>query len=154
MFGHDEIPLPPTALLAAALLQRLAPKSGKAVPVRRSAAALLAAGSGTLLLGTLAVFRRSNTTVDPTAPQESTSLVTTGANRFTRNPMYLGMAGLLAAHATWRGSWQAWLPVAAFAASIDKFQVPREERALQEKFGSAYNYYRSSVPRWLGPKRN
>lgn len=154
MLGHDEIPLPPTALLAATLLQRLTPTSTKAVPLRRAAAALMAAGSGALLLGTLAAFKGKGTTVDPTAPHRSSALVTTGANRFTRNPMYLGMAGLLAAHASWRGSWQAWLPVAAFTAAIDRLQIPREERALREKFGSSYDDYCSAVPRWLGPRQN
>ncbi|MBP2413513.1 protein-S-isoprenylcysteine O-methyltransferase Ste14 [Arthrobacter stackebrandtii] len=151
MLGHDEIPLPPTAVLAAALLQRLAPETATAVPQRRAGAALLAAGSGALLMGTLAAFRGEGTTVDPTAPQQSSTLVTAGANRFTRNPMYLGMAGLLAAHAAWRGSWQAWLPVAAFVATMDRFQIPREERALQERFGRSYTDYCSAVPRWLGP---
>jgi len=154
MLGHNEIPLPPAALLAAAMLQRLAPAGASAVPLRRTGAALLAAGSGALLLGTLATFRRRNTTVDPTTPQQSSALVTSGANRFTRNPMYLGMSGLLSAHAMWRGSWQAWLPVAAFAATTDRFQIPREERALREKFGSSYTDYCSAVPRWLGPKRH
>lgn len=153
MFGHDEIPLPPTALLAAGVLQRLAPKSAEALGLRRTAAAILAAGSTALLSSTIAVFRDHRTTVDPTAPEDTRTLVTSGANKVSRNPMYLGMVGLLAAHATWRGSWQAWLPVAAFAATMDRFQIPSEERALRGTFGRDYDDYNARTPRWMGVKR-
>ncbi|AIY01519.1 hypothetical protein ART_1920 [Arthrobacter sp. PAMC 25486] len=154
MLGHDEIPLPPTVLLAAGVLQRLAPTSTKALPLRHTAAAILAAGSAALLLGTFGVFRDHKTTVDPTAPEEARALVTSGANKVSRNPMYMGMVGLLAAHATWRGSWQAWLPAAAFAATLDRFQIPREERALRGTFGKDYEDYCARTPRWIGRVRN
>lgn len=154
MLGHDAIPLPPSALLAAGMLQLLAPKSGRVLQLRRGAAVTLAGGSAALLIGTVAVFRAHATTVDPTAPEDARALVTSGANRFSRNPMYLGMAGLLAAHAAWRGSWQAWLPAAAFAATMDQFQIPREERALLDTFGREYDDYCARTPRWIGRVRN
>lgn len=154
MLGHDDIPLPPSALLAAGMLQLLAPRSSRALRPRRGAAVILAGGSAALLIGTLAAFRAHATTVDPTAPEDARALVTSGANRFSRNPMYLGVAGLLAAHATWRGSWQAWLPAAAFAATMDRIQVPREERALRDTFGQEYDDYCARTPRWIGRVRN
>ena len=64
--------------------------------------------------------------------------------------MYVGMAGLLVAHAVWRGSWAALLPVAGFVAVIDRLQVGAEEPALVESFGDEYESYRASVPRWVG----
>ena len=63
--------------------------------------------------------------------------------------MYVGMAGLLLAHAAYRGSWSALAPAAAFIAVIDVYQVRFEEGALHERFGEAYDAYRAAVPRWL-----
>ena len=114
----------------------------------------LAGGSAALLIGTFAVFRAQATTVDPTAPEDARALVTSGANRVSRNPMYLGMTGLLAAHAAWRGSWQAWLPAAAFAATMGWIQIPREERALRDTFGREYYDYCARTRRWIGRVRN
>ena len=63
--------------------------------------------------------------------------------------MYVGMAGLLLAHATYRGSWSAVTPAAAFVAVIDVYQVRFEEAALRERFGELYDAYSATVPRWL-----
>ena len=97
-------------------------------------------------------FRRSGTTVEPFHPEKASVPVTTGPNAISRNPMYVGMAGLLVAHAIWRGSWVALPPVAAFIAFIDRVQIRAEESALLEKFGSEYAAYRAGSPRWLSPR--
>lgn len=154
MTGHGGIPLPPTAFVAAALLQRLVPQSTASLPLRRTAAALIVAGSVSLMVGTFSAFRNHGTTIDPTAPEQTTVLVVSGPNGFSRNPMYLGMVGLLAAHAFLRGSWQAWLPIAAFAATLDRFQIPVEEQALLEKFGATFEDYCAHTPRWAGKAKS
>ena len=64
--------------------------------------------------------------------------------------MYVGMAGLLLAHAVWRRSWVALLPLGGFVLLIDRLQVEAEESALLERFGDEYESYRASVPRWIG----
>ena len=97
-------------------------------------------------------FRRRGTTVEPFHPERASALVTTGANAISRNPMYVGMAGVLVAHAVWRASWIALVPVAGFVVLIDRWQIEAEEAALAEKFGSEYDAYRASTPRWLGKK--
>ena len=94
-------------------------------------------------------FRRQDTTVDPVHPSRASVLVTTGANSITRNPMYVGLTGLLVAHAVWHGSWRALVPVAGFVALIDRLQIQAEESALAEKFGTSYAAYRAATPRWL-----
>jgi protein-S-isoprenylcysteine O-methyltransferase Ste14 len=94
-------------------------------------------------------FRAAHTTVLPFDPSQTTSLIMTGPNSLTRNPMYAGMAGVLAANALRRGTWQGILPLAAFVWWIDRFQVAAEEQALAEKFGADYEIYRAAVPRWL-----
>ncbi len=96
-----------------------------------------------------AQFRRSGTTLEPLHPDQASVLVTTGVNSISRNPMYVGLAGLLVANAIWRGSWLALAPVAGFVELIDRFQVRAEEAALLDRFGTDYQAYRAAAPRWL-----
>ena len=146
------LPVPPPVLaLGAAVLQRRLP--GESSPPTRSRAAVATA----LTVASVAVagaagreFRRHGTTVEPFRPERASALVTTGSNAVTRNPMYVGMAGGLLAHAVWRGSWPALVPVAVFVGVIDRLQVEAEETALLGLFGAEYATYRSTVPRWLG----
>lgn len=81
---------------------------------------------------------------------KAATLVTDGMFRRTRNPMYVGIAGGLLAHALYRRSWAATLPVVAFVAAIDRLQIPAEERALRARFGPEYESYTREVPRWVG----
>jgi len=94
-------------------------------------------------------FRRSGTTLEPFHPDHASVLVTTGANSISRNPMYVGLAGLLVANAIWRGSWAALAPVAGFVVLIDRLQIKAEESALLQEFGAEYEAYRAISPRWL-----
>jgi protein-S-isoprenylcysteine O-methyltransferase Ste14 len=80
--------------------------------------------STSVLVVPVTVFLRSRTTMNPLRPRNVRVLVTGGIYSITRNPMYVGMTGLLAAHAIWRGWWAVWIPVCAFALLMDKFQVP------------------------------
>jgi protein-S-isoprenylcysteine O-methyltransferase Ste14 len=109
----------------------------------------LAAASAALASASSRSFRREGTTVLPFHPERASALVTTGVNAATRNPMYVGMAGLLLARAVHRGSWAALAPAAAFVAVVDVYQVRFEEAALRERFGDAYRTYCQAVPRWL-----
>ncbi|MEP7330803.1 MAG: isoprenylcysteine carboxylmethyltransferase family protein [Terracoccus sp.] len=96
------------------------------------------------------VFRRSGTTFDPFDPAQASVLVRTGANSISRNPMYVGMAGLLVSNAIRRGSWAALVPVLGFTMAIDRWQIASEESALLANFGADYEAYRAVAPRWLG----
>ena len=144
---------PPIIGLGAAVAQRaltgdVAPPSG----LRRAATALTAAASLGLMGSAMREFRSSGTTVDPLHPERASALVSGGPFALTRNPMYVGMAGLLLGHAVWRGSPKALPPLALFVMVIDKVQIPPEETALSTLFGAEYDAYRSAVPRWLGPR--
>jgi protein-S-isoprenylcysteine O-methyltransferase Ste14 len=140
---------PPIYAVAGLLTQHLLAGNGRAGAVRKLAGGVVAAGSAALAAGTVRRFRESGTTVEPFHPETTKVLVTTGPNALTRNPMYVGMAGLLGAHALVRGGWLTVLPLAAFVAVIDLTQVRPEEAALRELFGEEYDAYCAQVPRWL-----
>ena len=147
-----KVKVPPLALVAtAAGAQRLlAEPAGRPGVLRAVAAGVLGVASVGFLASSVREFRRSQTTVNPTSPEQATSLVTSGPHRISRNPMYVGMAGLLSAHALSRGAWPGVVPVIAFVAVIDGVQIPEEEAALTAQFGRAYADYAAAVPRWLG----
>jgi hypothetical protein len=102
-----------------------------------------------LLGDALVQFRRAGTTLDPISPDHASALVAGGANRVSRNPMYLGMAAALLAHAVARRSPAALAPVGGFVAVLTAGQITAEERALTERFGDEYARYRDAVPRWI-----
>jgi protein-S-isoprenylcysteine O-methyltransferase Ste14 len=142
---------PPVLALSAALAQRALTRGAQPPSAgRRAAAGAIAAASVGLAGSTVRLFRRSRTTLDPLDPARASALVTTGANSISRNPMYVGLAGLLVSNAIRRKSWAAILPVAGFVLVIDRFQVAPEEVALVANFGADYEAYRAAVPRWLG----
>lgn len=94
-------------------------------------------------------FRKARTTVNPTTPQKSSSVVTTGVYRLSRNPMYLGFLLFLAAWAIALSNAAAFLLLPVFVAYMNRFQISVEERALLAHFGDEYLAYMRSVRRWL-----
>ena len=143
-------PPPPLLAVAAALAQRALTGAAQPPGAGRAVVAAATATASVALAGAAAgQFRRRGTTVDPFDPARATVLVTTGANAVSRNPMYVGMAGLLVANALRRGSWTALLPAAAFTLVIDRVQIAAEETALLDRFGADYESYLADVPRWL-----
>ena len=143
-------PPPPLLALAAGLAQQRLGGPARPPSAGRALVATTVAAASTGLAGAAArQFRRHGTTLEPFDPSRATVLVTTGVNGVSRNPMYLGLAGVLVANAVRRGSWTALLPVAAFVVVIDRLQIAAEEPALLATFGAEYEAYRSSVPRWL-----
>lgn len=145
---------PPLALmLTAAGLQRFLAKDTQTNRTSRLIATVLGAGALAVLAAPVLEFRRHQTTVDPREQAAPTSLVTSGINAYSRNPMYLGMAGLLLANAVRRPTLRALLPLVAFTAWINYRQIPVEESALQERFGDDYRLYRAQAPRWIAMRR-
>ena len=100
-----------------------------------------------LALWAAALFKRADTGIVPFSP--ATTLVLSGPYRFTRNPMYLGLTGLLLGAALLMGSLSALVVVPAFMALIaDRFIRP-EEAMLERTFGQPYLDYKARVRRWL-----
>ena len=142
--------LPPVVLLAAAGLAQSAIARGRRMtPSSMMVAAPVLGISIYALAGSAGSFLRHRTTVDPVRVERARHLVVDGPNRLTRNPMYLGLAGTLLAHAIARRSPSAVIPLVGFVWLIDRYQIPAEEAALEARFGQAYLDYKEAVPRWL-----
>lgn len=92
-------------------------------------------------------FRRAGTSMIPFNP--STALVTGGPYRFTRNPMYLGMAFLYIGLAVGFDLIWALIVLPVVIAAVDQLVIAKEEAYLVRKFGQPYLDYMAQVRRWL-----
>jgi protein-S-isoprenylcysteine O-methyltransferase Ste14 len=101
-----------------------------------------------VLAGVLA-FRRVKTTVNPLTPEATTTMVTSGIYRFTRNPMYLGFLFVLTGWAMYLANVLAFALLPLFVLYMNRFQIVPEERALGFKFSHVFTAYKCSVRRWL-----
>jgi protein-S-isoprenylcysteine O-methyltransferase Ste14 len=149
-----ELKVPPPVVVAVTALlmwlgSRIAPVLAFEIPARKVVAmVLVAAGLMTGLSGVI-LFRRAKTTVNPLRPQSSSSLVTRGVYRVTRNPMYLGGLLILMGWAILLANAAALPFLPAFIFYITSFQIVPEERALTSLFGTEFLAYKSRVRRWL-----
>jgi protein-S-isoprenylcysteine O-methyltransferase Ste14 len=113
----------------------------------RYAGAVIMALAVALILWAALLFRRAGTAIHPF--ETSSALVTRGPYRFTRNPMYLGMAGLLLGAAILMGSITPFVVIPAFAAVITERFILGEEARLEAAFGAPYLEFKARVRRWL-----
>jgi protein-S-isoprenylcysteine O-methyltransferase Ste14 len=135
------------ALGAMALLHYAVPVLPLIVrPYRFAGIVFIAAGLALAAWGAL-LFRRAGTGILPFSP--ATALVTRGPYRFTRNPMYLGMAVVLLGAAILLGSLTPFIVIPAFMAVIADRFIAREEAMLESAFGAPYLEYKAKVRRWL-----
>ena len=77
------------------------------------------------------------------------TLVITPCFRAVRNPMYVGVALMIAGQALWSGSPATLAWAALVTASFHIFVVVYEEPHLRRIFGPRYTAYCERVPRWL-----
>jgi protein-S-isoprenylcysteine O-methyltransferase Ste14 len=75
-------------------------------------------------------------------------VVSSSVFRFTRNPMYLGMAVTLLGLSAWMATAAGLLLVPAFCVYMTRFQIEPEERALISLFGREFEQYMQRVRRW------
>lgn len=98
-------------------------------------------------LWSVILVRRSGQRENPWKP--TSTVITTGPFRVTRNPMYLQMVvgclgfGIIL--------WSAWIviltPVCAWV--LQRYAIVPEEEYLEEKFGDIYRDYKRRVRRWI-----
>ena len=95
-------------------------------------------------------FKKSETTVNPMKPETSTRLVTSGVFKYTRNPMYLGLASILLASCFYFSSLLGIIVyVPLFIFYITVFQIIPEEESMKTIFNDEYLDYCSKVRRWI-----
>ena len=147
------IPWPPllfvAALAAGVLLGRLTPLPWPGLDdlaARIIGYGLGAAGVALMAWGFLTLYR-ANTTVLPHRRVER--LVTHGAFRFRRNPIYMGEVLLLLGLAQTTGN--IWMAIMAplFALGVFALAILPEERHLEARFGKEYLDYKARTRRWF-----
>ena len=147
-----KIPPPILALLLAAAMWGVslaAPAAPLPPNIRLVATIAIALAGVAISIAGVTAFRRAKTTLNPFRPGTTSSLVTSGVYRFTRNPMYVGLAlGLLAWAVFLSSAWSLLGPL-VFVLYMTRFQIVPEERALSGIFGAAYSEYQAEVRRWL-----
>ena len=144
---------PPFVYLGAVVVGGLLHVFVFALPVDLPLALRMGLGVATALFGValvaaaIGLFRRTGQ--DPKPWESTPEIISTGIYRFTRNPMYVGMALLQASIGiTWGNGWiLALVPVVLV--TIYTIAIRHEEAYLERKFGSTYLDYKHSVRRWL-----
>ncbi len=110
--------------------------------------AAAAAGLGiAMILTAVFGFRAAGTPPEPW--REVTAFVTSGVYRFTRNPMYLGMAAIYIGLALGISSVAAILLFPVVIIVIRTQVIAREETYMTRAFGDTYIDYCKRVRRWL-----
>ncbi len=102
---------------------------------------------GALLAAALGLFRRSGQQPEPWKP--TPEIISTGIYKYTRNPMYVGMALIQAAVGMQLGNGWILALIPAALRTMYLTAVRPEEAYLTEKFGQAYVDYQRAVRRWI-----
>lgn len=135
-------------LLLGLVLDRLMPWSIELTWIGRYVGGGILIGAGLLcILSAMGLFRKAGTDVKPW--KTTTAIVATGVYRFTRNPMYVGMAMLYAGLGLMCSSLGVFLLLPILILLIRTQVIVREERYLESKFGQSYLDYKARVRRWL-----
>ena len=150
--GARVIFIPPPLYYAAGLAVGMAINAGVALPLggRRATAvagAVVAAFGLTLAFTGVAAVIRHRTTIVPHHPVAT--LITSGAYRLSRNPMYTGLAIAYLGLALLLGSWWPLALWPLVIVAVRQLVIGPEERYLTQRFGQTYTDYQSRVRRWL-----
>ena len=144
--------IPPPLYYAAGLAGGMAVNSVAPLPLGGRSAAVVAGAMVTVLglalvVGGVAAVIRHRTTIVP--HHHVASLVTGGAFRLSRNPMYTGLAVAYFGLGLLLGSWWplALWPLVVIA--VRQLVIRPEEQYLAQRFGPDYTDYQSRTRRWL-----
>jgi protein-S-isoprenylcysteine O-methyltransferase Ste14 len=142
---------PPIVLALFAALAYVSSLSGSHLVIQGQAilALLLLIAALVIIIIANIQFKRASTTISPMKPETTSTLVSNGIFKYSRNPMYLAMALALGSFCLYLGSWFGFLAVPAFIQYINRFQIIPEEESMQTLFGQAFTDYCKSVRRWV-----
>ncbi len=105
---------------------------------------------GLMLMFISAYFMfKVKTTINPMRPDKSSTLVTNGLYRFSRNPIYLADLTILIGWGLFLSNLFSIALIALFVLYMNKFQIEPEERKLEEIFGNEYMKYKAKTRRWI-----
>jgi len=102
-----------------------------------------------ILVWAVSLFKKQRTTVNPIKIENATSLVTSGVFKYSRNPMYLGMAMILFGLALMFNLIGGIIFTFLFTIYITKFQIRPEEEVMERFFGADFLKYKQNVRMWL-----
>jgi protein-S-isoprenylcysteine O-methyltransferase Ste14 len=150
--GARVIFIPPPLYYAAGLAGGMAingvvalPLGGR--PATAVAGAVITALGLALALAGVAAEIRHRTTIVPHHPVAT--LLTGGAYRLSRNPMYTGLAIAYLGLAQLSGSWWPLALWPLVIVAVRQLVIRPEEQYLTRRFGRTYTDYQSRVRRWL-----
>jgi len=115
--------------------------------IRFGFAALLIGGGFLLAFVAFLRFRKAGTNVEPYKP--TTAIITDGPFGWSRNPIYLAMAGVMIGTGIALDNFWVVVMLAPVLLVMHFGVITREERYLTEKFGDEYRRYKTTVRRWL-----
>jgi protein-S-isoprenylcysteine O-methyltransferase Ste14 len=121
------------------------PGVGRAVAVALGVVVAIA-GLYIMIWG-IAMFRKAMTAIFPNQP--ANELVTDGAYRFTRNPMYVGFTLVFVGAAFIRDSVWPLIVLPFILGLLYLLVIRREEAYLADAFGEQYASYCRRVRRWF-----
>jgi protein-S-isoprenylcysteine O-methyltransferase Ste14 len=109
---------------------------------------------GGVLLGgwTYRTMKRADTPIigEPfVADKPTSSLITGGPFRYSRNPGYLAGAMVYAGIAGLTNALWVFLLLPVVLLTMQRTAIEREERYLESKFGEKYLVYKARVRRWI-----
>jgi protein-S-isoprenylcysteine O-methyltransferase Ste14 len=147
----NRYPLPPLILIGSLALgfglHAIAP-IGLPAPGMAKVIGALALGAGIVLVMSASMtLSRSGTAVLPHHP--ATRLVTSGPFAWSRNPIYLGEALIVAGFGGVENALAYIVAAAIFVAAVTLFAVTREEAHLAARFGDEWQAYARRVRRWF-----
>ena len=128
---------PPVIFIGSALIMAYLPNP---YPFKINALAvyLIVSVSSVIAFFSLWQFYKSKANINPIHLEKSNVFVADGIYRFSRNPMYLSLAGLLVAWAVYLQSAVSFLGVFLFVYLIKQWQIQPEEYCIEKKFGEYY----------------
>lgn len=151
---HAGVTIPPPVIFVGMLALALGidwvvagPSFGLPFQPRMIGAGILLAAGLALLLIAGGKFSAEKTNIPPWKP--ATVLVTSGIYKYTRNPMYLGMALVYAALSLFADSVITLICLPIVLVLLYNIAIKREEHYLEVKFGQQYRDYKKAVRRWI-----
>jgi protein-S-isoprenylcysteine O-methyltransferase Ste14 len=144
---------PPITYLVAVIVGVLLHAFALSLPLEltlgpRMGAAVAVAGLGiAMMAGAMGLFKRSGQ--DPKPWKSTPEIISTGVYRFTRNPMYVGLALLQIGIGIGLANGWILVLVPPVLVIIYATAIRHEEAYLEHKFGDTYSAYKTAVRRWI-----